>query len=308
MKKITTLALILIAVLLAVPAAAFAASPPAAMTFGMMQVEYRFSEGETPNIPREIERFGFTYHLVSQTEAVLESTLPATRTYTYMVSGALSKEQLESVGAYGRTDFEPVDVPMERIVDMFDIQEVTTNEVEGLRGSTKIFTVTSAENPDGIEVEGTFTGVTFEVLDDDFGLPTLYLRTAVYRGLELYYETGYFIASSTFTTNTTEGADLYVIIATYETDQMPPPIVSNVGTLENQGGSGEGGIDGLTTIEEQQVALQAGEPNPLVNIMNGRVPLGNLAVTALWSFFSLCFSIAAVVLAGFFVFGIITTR
>ena len=309
MKKIITLALILIAAILALPAAVFATSPSAAMTFGMMQVEYRFAEGETPNIPQEIERFGYTYHLVSQTDPVRESTLPATRTYTFNISGVLSLEQLTDAGI-DSTDFTPKTVPMEREVDMFDIQTVGTNEVEGLRGSTKVFTVFSDENPDGVEVEGTFTGVTFEVTKDDSGLPTEYLRTAVYRGIEPYTAIGYFIGSSTYRTDTTEGVDLFVIVATYETDQMPPPIVSNVGTLVAGGDTGgdEGLIDGLTTIEEQQVALQAGEGNPLVNIMNGRVPLGNMAVTALWSFFSLCFSIAAVALAVWFVFGLIAKR
>ena len=315
MKKITTLAIVLIAVLLAVPTAAFATGQPSAnMTFGMMQIEYRFAAGETPNIPQEIERFGFTYRLVSQTEPVLESTLPAVRTYTYMVSGVLSKEMLEGVGG-DTTKFEQVDVVMEREVD----REITlpedpakeppllTNDVEDIP-LTMPFIVTSGTDPSGFQkVELNRTGVTFDIAGMNDGLPTGFIATVVYRGIETYKEVGYFIASSTFTTNTEEGADLYVIVATYETDEMPPPVVSNVGTTVIGGGT-QTGVDGLTAIEEQQVALQAGELNPLANIINGNVPLGNLAVKGVWSFFSLCFSIAGVVLAAWFVIGLIAKR
>jgi hypothetical protein len=311
MKKIAAIALVFIVALLAAPPmATYAASSPSGnTTFGTMQVEYRFAEGETHNIPQQIERFGFMFHLISQTEPVLESTLPAARTYSYMISGILSKDQLDEIGGGGSTEFTPVNVVMEREVDWVEYLEMNTNDVEDIP-LTIMHEVTSGTDPGGYEMaELTRTGVTFEVLAINDGLPTRFLATVIYRGIETYSEIGYFIAESTFTTETAEDADLYVIIATYETDEMPPPIVSNLGTLITSGVAGvQEGVEGLTPVEEEQIALQAGELNPLSNIANGNVPLGNLAVTGVWSFFSLVFSIIGVVFAGWFVFGLIAKR
>jgi hypothetical protein len=311
MKKIIAIALsFIVALLAAPPMATYAVSSPSVnAAFGTMQVEYRFAEGETPNIPQQIERFGFTFHLVSQTEPVLESSLPVIRTYSYMVSGILSKEQLDEIGTGGATGFTPVNVVMEREVDRVEYLEMNTNDVEDIPLTIK-YEVTSGTDPSGFEMaELARTGVTFEILAINDGLPTRFLATVIYRGIETYSEVGYFIAESTFTTDMDEEADLFVVIATYETDEMPPPIVSNVGTLSAYGGiSGQDEVEGLSPIEEEQIALQEGEQNPLANIANGNVPLGNLAVAGVWSFLSLVFSIIGVIFAGVCVFGLIAKR
>lgn len=306
MKKTLAIALALLITMMAIPAAAvYATAPPSGYaTYGTMQIEYRFAEGQTPNIPQQIERFGFTYYLVSQTEPVLERTLPTTRSYSYRVNGVLSQEELDKIQGLGNVTMEAVNVVLEREVDViYEEGGLPTNDVEAIP-LFKDFEVTSGYAASGYEIKTLErTGVTFELGGISDGLPTSFDVTVVYRGVESYLAHGYYIAESIFNTSEdVDELDIYIIIADYETDQMPPPIEEIM--LAADGGGG--GDSGLTTIEDGMVALQGG--NPISDIMNGLVPVGSILVKGFWSFLSMIFSIAGVVLAALFAIGFFVNR
>lgn len=307
MKKIIAIAVAFLLTGMMIPAAAVYATtpPPANMTSGTLQVEYKFAEGDTPSIPQEIERFGYTYQLVSQTDPVLESTLPATRSYSYRVNGALSQDQLDAIQGMGNINMTPVDVVLEREVDKeIILNGLLTNDVDAIP-LTMDFQVTSGTDPSGFETKALDrTGITFDIEEIEDGLPTSFIATVIYRGVESYTELGYYIADSVFTTSDDEDAvDVYVIVAGYETNQMPPPIENQIINYIN-GGSGE--TEGLTTIEDGQVALQSG--NPIRDIMDGLVPMGGIIVRGFWSLLSMIFSIAGVAVAVVFALGFFIRR
>ena len=159
MKKFIILILLIV---MALPGAVFAtADPDVAGSYETMQVEYRFAEGETPNILPTIDRFGMTFYLIGQSEPMLEGSMPEVRTYRYRVNGYLTPEQIAEVEALG-IKLDPVQAVFERDVDVIDIQHMYTNDVDDIP-KTKVFSVTSGTNPSGFEdKELEYTGVTFE--------------------------------------------------------------------------------------------------------------------------------------------------
>jgi len=302
-KRICIIIVITLAFMLAAPMAVFAAQdPPPGAIGGTLSVEYRYMSGQAPNIPQTIERFGFTYYLVSQSDPVLESTLPNIRTYQYRIEGAMSPEQKAAIEGLGEIEFEEVDVAVEREVDVEFKGVMNTNDVDDI-DKQKSFTVTSAFTPGKTETKKLdLVGVTFsEPTCDSLGLPTGYEYTAVYRGVETYETLGYYLANMTYISEEDGEIDVFVIVAEYQTDEMPPPIEIADGTTPLAAGG-----TGLTPAEESLLGQQTG--NPLADIANGLVPLGGPGVTNAWSFASMLLSIAGAVMAIVFIMGFLSRR
>jgi hypothetical protein len=189
-------------------------------------IEYRYTAGESVNIPANITQFGTSYRLVSRANPVLESTLPLVRTYGYLVNGTLLPKDLSLAEAYPNITLSPVEVSLERSVDKTSVLTgLPNNDVDYLPLSQQ-FQVSSATAADAISLEQlSRAGVTYAVESyDSDGLPSSYKATVVFRGVETYADLGYYTASATYTTQQVEGQiETYVIIATYE----PIPPVNN---------------------------------------------------------------------------------
>jgi len=296
---------LVIAMSLPAPAFAAAEAPPENAYGGTMQVEYRYAAGETPDIAEVINRFGFTYHLTGVSDPILEGELPAVRTYTYKIEGALTEEQKNEIKGMSSLTLTEVNLVFEEEVDVIDVTKRPTNDVDDIV-KKKSFTVKDAteSDPDRTALkELTLTGVTFSDLQyDKYNRPSGYTATAVYRGTQKYSAFGYYLAEATFmTTEEEEGVEVYVVIASYATEDMPPPIDEENTETILMPPEPEGPGTGLTAIDESLVAMQG--PNPLANIINGLVPLGGLGITGVWSFLSFIFSAIAIGMAAAFGIG-----
>ena len=302
-KRLRALVIIAFAALLLAPAAAFAQdAPPPGATGGTLTVEYRFAEGETPDVPAEIQRFGFRYYLVSQSDPVLESTLPNVRTYQYRIEGAVTDEQLADIQGLGEVTLTPVKVIREIEKDIVDVTEMFTNDVDDIE-NPKSFLVSkgNVDGPDTTEMRPfKLTGVTFDIITWEDGLPYLYEATAVYRGVETESVHGYWMADMLVEAKVNEDINAYIIIAEYETDEMPPPVELFVG-LEIPAEE-----EALSTEDLVLVSAQTG--NPFVDIINGDVPLGNISVTGAWSALSMFLSISAIAIAALYAIGFLVRR
>jgi len=298
-KRLRVIIIIAITLMLAAPMAAYGEqAPPPGTTGGTLSVEYRFAEGQTPDIPQTIERFGFTYYLVSQSEPVLESTLPQVRTYEYRIEGALSPEQMADIEGLGEVVFDAVDVPVEREVNIEVKYQMDTNDVDDIP-KTRTFTVTSAFSDTGFENKSLdLTGIKFAgPTVDSRGLPAAYEATAVYRGIETHEILGYYLANITYTTEEDDETNVYIIVAEYRTDEMPPPIdIAEESAPLEQGD------------EEPALAAIVSGDGPLSTLLNGDVPLGSISVTGAWSVLSLLFSMMAAAIAIVFALGFAARR
>ena len=299
MKKIVIILACILA--FALPASVFATdAPPEGAAGGTMQMEFRYASGETPDIPQTIDRFGFTYHLVSVSDPMLEGDLPAVRTYTYRVDGALTPEQKDSVAGLGDLTLTPVNLVFEEEVDKTVTIPMKRNDVDSVPEWME-FTVTSGTAAGGYEDKMLQrTGVTFELANpqyDKYGKPAGYIATAVYRGIQTFSAVGYYLVEATFSTSEAEeGEQLFVVIAEYSTGEMPPPIdeepeIIVTETVMEPEGTGTG----LSTIDDGLVALQSG--NLIKDLMEGLVPLGGFRIYGVWSFLSLMLAVGAVTMA-----------
>jgi len=303
-KRLSVLLIIVFAIMMLAPAAAFANdAPPPGATGGTLTVEYRFTEGETPDVPATITRFGFTYHIVSQSDPVLESTLPNVRTYQYRIEGALTDDQLKDIEGLGDVTLTPVKVIREVELDIPDVVQMLTNDVDDIE-NPKQFMVRkgNVDGPDTTELRWfELTGVTFDIISYEDGLPYLYEATAIYRGIETESVHGYWMADMLVEAKVDEGLDVYVIIAEYETDEMPPPVDLFVGI--DMTPTGEEGLD-----QEELILVSEQTGNPFVDIINGNVPLGNVGFTGAWSALSMFLSLTAVVIAAIYGIGFLVRR
>ena len=340
-KHLSRLFILLIAMTLAMPAAVFATTPPpASATRGTLSVEYRYMSGQEPNIPQEIERFGFRYYLVSQTDPVLESTLPAARTFSYSVNGKLTPAQLaEEEARLGLTaTITATSVPIDLQIEMdrevlINDPRLETNDVADLPSGAQYFDPDSVEafiRDSGIVVGLTddnaisnialveppledilrgrtilknpeITGVEFEAITADDGFPLGYNATVVYRGFVQFSVIGYTSVDITYTTGEYGEVDVYIITAEYESDELPPPI--QVAAI------GDGGVPlagGLTPEDQALVNSQSG--NLIQDIADGYVPLGNAEVSGTWSLLSMILAVAALVIAAIYTIGIFAMR
>jgi hypothetical protein len=296
------------ALLLAFPLVAVAApgdedEPPTAS----ITMEYRYAEGETPNIPDTVTQFGATYHLVSQTDPVLESTLPITRTYSFRIDGAVSADDLAKYQNLPNLVLTPVEIPFEREVDKTEVLEVPNNDVDELPLSKK-FDVTSATAAGGTaKVTLERAGVKYKVLKyNALERPILFEATVVYRGIETYNAVGYYTAETTYTSDSVVGStDQYIIVATYEPDEppadiTPAPPAEQPAVEESPTPTPE--ESPVPTQEEVQFGNQTG--NPLTDIIGGNVPMGSFTTAGAWSVLSMLLSVIA---AAITVVSILTT-
>ncbi|MDR3305142.1 MAG: hypothetical protein LBS85_03795 [Clostridiales Family XIII bacterium] len=284
------------------PAApAYATAAPENAAGGTMSVEYRYTEGETPDIQQEITQMGLVYTLISQSEPMLESTLPNTRTYRYRIEGALLPWQLEEINKIGNVTLTPVNIVQEREVDKTAEIQMPTNDVDDVP-LKMAFEVTSGSSPSGYESkELDRAGVAFSVNGpDEDNLPSGYTATVVYRGIETYAVIGYYLGESTYTTSVQEGGTAaYVIVAEYET---AAPIITEPPEPEAEEPEEEPADDVLTRIENQT-------GNPFTDIAAGNVPLiAPFGVQGIWSFLSLIFAAASILLAAATVLSILARR
>ena len=297
--------IILILLVLALPGTVFATETELQGSYEYFQVEYRYAEGEAPNIPQTIERFGRTFHLVRQSEPILESLLPIIRTYRYQINGYLTPEQVAEAEALGIT-ITPVEIEFEREVDVVDVVTMDTNDVDDIP-KTKAFRVTSAKDPSGYEMKRLqYTGVTFERMDfeevmlpNGLVLPTEYEATVIYRGIETYNDVGYYYADAVFETEVKEGdAKIYVIVADYQSDMTYPPILEEEDLIPPIDESETGNTD-----DNDEALIEGQTGNLLEDIINGNVPLGNTSIKGAWSFLSLILSVAGIAFACIFAIG-----
>ena len=303
MKKFIVIFLLLA---LALPGAVFATEP--AGSYETLQVEYRYAEGETPDIAPTIDRFGMTFHLVGQSDPMLEGSLPEVRTYRYRIDGYLTPAQIAQAEALGIT-LTPVKVDFEREVDKVDVVIMNTNDVDDIP-KTKAFLVTSVKDPSGYEMKDLeYTGVTFErmeyegdALPNGLKLPAKYEATVIYRGAESYNDVGYYYADAVFETYEVDGdVPMYVIIADYQSDMIAPTIVEEEEILPP---IDEEEAEEVSTEDEELVAMVENQTgNPFVDIANGNVPLGNTNTTGVWSLLSFILSVAGIAIALIFTLG-----
>ena len=275
-------------------------------TYGTIQVEYRFKEGETPNIPETIEQYGFTYRLVSQSPPMLESTLPNVRTYTYRVQGLLTQEQIDEAGLQNIT-LTPVSVVMERKVDVEVVfKNMPTNDVDDIP-STYPCKVTSGTDPSGFETRTLErAGVTFDIAGYETGPsgsptpPAGYNATVVYRGVETYSEIGYYEANAVFRTTEDEGdTKYYVIVADYETEAFDPPVDEFIVEPAVPEVSGP-----VVIVDEDEPRLGQN----ILDVISGNVPFGSLDFVGAWSLISAILSFAGILIAAGYAIGTFIRR
>ena len=300
--------IIFLLIALALPAAVFA-TEEAPGGYETLQIEYRYAEGQTPDILPTIERFGMTFYLVGQSEPMLEGEMPEVRTYRFRINGYLTQEQIDEIwDLYGIT-ITPVPVEFEREVDKERKVTMPTNDVDDIIKQWD-FEVTSATEPGGKVIKTLdFTGVSFvrngyEVDSEDpngLKLPATYTATIVYRGVETYLDTGYYYADAVFETEEIESeVPIYVIVADYRSDFIPGDlIIEEIDEIDGDGGEGVPLSD-----EENILAMVENQSgNILTDILNGDVPLGSPNITGVWSFLSLLFSVAGIAIACIFAIG-----
>jgi hypothetical protein len=300
-----------------------AADPAPAEESVNITMEYRYAEGETPNIPQTLTQGGIGYRLISQADPVAESTLPRTRTYTYKIDGSISKQDLAEIEKIPNIVLTPVYVEVEKEVDKTEkIQNLDNNDVDDLPNS-KEFQVHSADAKNNVKKEDlSRAGVTFEVSKWEGApydsLPEKYTATIVYRGIETYSEIGYYTAQMNYQTDEVVGnIPQYVVIAQYEPldsgaaeadeeeaeeiaaiseEEDPVPDVSDPDT----------NIDERTAKEAEQFDAQTG--NPLTDLLANNVPLGNLTRTDAWSILSLMIVLIALIWSAALVAGAVIGR
>ena len=306
----------MLALILAAPITAHATesgSPADSNGPDTMQVEYRYVEGDTPNIQQNIVQYGRTYHLVSQSEPALESTLPTVRTYTYRIDGYLTPDQIAEIQGLGNITLTPVNLVYQRDVDVEVVfpnttrpQAVLTNDVDDIP-QTWPCEVTSGTSSSGFETKDLErAGVTYQLASpkyDKRGLPAGYIATVIYRGIETYSSVGYYSADATYTTSEEDGGTpVYIIVADYQADTLPPQVSGFIPTPTPGAPSAGSAADDLTA------ALGAQGPNLILNILNGDVPMGGTGIHGVWSLLSMIFSVAGIVIALIFAIGVAMKR
>ena len=187
-----------------------------------IKIEFRYTKGEEGKlkIPNTISMYGRTYQLVSKSDPVPETKLPATRTYTWLVEGSVTEEGRSALAGVDGLEFTPANVEIGRVVDKHETTEgLPTNDVEMI-AMTKSY-------PDGEFVRA---AVRFDEEGlDDYDLPLSYTAEVVYRGLEKYIGPGYEVRATYTTKEDLDGVPLYVIVATYEPVGLVPIAVTGGG-------------------------------------------------------------------------------
>ena len=230
--KVISIAFMALAMLLT-PFVGFAQAMPDPGPGYDIKIEYRYTEGEEGSltIPSAITRFGRNYHLVDRAAPVLESSMAVTRNYTWYIEGVLTEEEKAQFENIEGVTLKPVEVQVSKIVDKTATLILPVNDVDLID-----FKDLEGYQPgDPVEDQKTRTGVKFEEIAWEMGLPTSYKATVVYRGLETYMEAGYYEVHASYETKENIGSvPVYVVVATYAPDN--PPVNPAPG-----GGGGGGG-------------------------------------------------------------------
>jgi len=310
MKRGMPIIISMLALMLAAPMTAHATepgSPSDSVGPDTMQVEYRYVEGDTPDIQQDISQYGRTYHLTSQSDPALESTLPTVRTYTYRVDGDLTPDQIAAIQGLGNITLTPENLVYQRDVDVEIVfpnsdrpQSVMTNDVDDIP-QTWPCKVTSGTSSSGYETkELERAGVTYQLASpryDKRGLPAGYIATVVYRGTETYSKVGYYSAEATFTTSEADSeTPVYIIVADYQADALPPQVIEFTPVSPTSPGQSPGDENLTDTIGNQG-------PNLITDIINGNVPLGGISLQGVWSLLSMLFSAAGLIIALLYAIG-----
>ena len=253
------------------PYPAYATAAPDPVPEWNIRIEYRYTEGEESkvNIPNNIVRLGRGYHLVERQAPVLETQLPALRTYTWHIEGVLSEKEIKELEEMDGVKLTAVEVPVGKLVDKTEIlKDLPTNDVDALP-YTKVFQVASATSPGGLNEENlACAAVRFEVQEyDEWDLPKYYEAEIVYRGLETVMEAGYYRVDQVYSsTEDLDDVNQYVIVAIYAPDQMPAAF-GGTDTGGAGGGAGDGaGTDGegaITPPIDEMPAVIDGTETPL---------------------------------------------
>jgi hypothetical protein len=285
------------------PGVGFAQSAPDPGPEWNIRIEYRYTEGEEKklNVADKVVRYGRNYHLIDRQPAVLESTLPAKRVYTWYIEGYIKEEEKARFEDEYGVVLKPVKLEMEHLVDKTIVfNSLKTNDVDSdAIPRTYDFEIKDAPS-EGETVSAVLTraGVHFEVEKyeggDSENLPELYKAEVVYRGLVTYLESGYYEAKATYTTTEDlDGVKQYVVVATYAPDAAPGAINSGGGAGGSgstggagdaqepgsaEGGaiippidmpqSGEGGDGGGTIISDNAVPQSSGKNSPASGFWN----------------------------------------
>jgi len=252
MKRLKiTIVMILTIIALLLPGAVFAqnAQDPDPGAEWNIKIEFRYTKGEESkvNIPNTISMYGRVYELVSKSDPILEKTLPATRTYTWLIDGTIPESGRSALDGVDGLEFTPTNVEIGRVVDRHETMEgLPTNDVEAI-SKTKPYS------------DGVFTraAVRFDVEElDGFDLPLSYAAEVVYRGLEVYTGPGYEVRATYTAKQDLDGVPLYVILATYApVDLSPVAATSGTGT----------GTGSETDQEAAPVDSDADEFEPLID-------------------------------------------
>ncbi|MCL2807131.1 MAG: hypothetical protein FWD27_03055 [Coriobacteriia bacterium] len=271
-------------------------------------VEYHYYEGEENqlDIPQTITQFGREYRLLGVSEPILESTLPDTRTYSYRINGTLSLADLELIEGIEGIALTPVEIAVERDVDKTEVIDgLPNNDVDYLPYS-KEFEISSASSANAVTLdELSRAGVTYKITGyDEYGLPSSYEATIVYRGVESFLETAYYLADVTYYRDEVVGeTPQYVVVATYEPTEESQEAASPEPLEEEL----------LVTEPEPEEPLLTGEdviPSPdevleqlidqgvqTMNIGGQEVPLWGATHPHVWTLADLIMSIIGVVIA-----------
>ena len=308
---------IILAVTLALPMVTFAAPDPG----NNLTIEYRYAEGETANVAETVSQFGIDYRLIGQSDPVLENSLPVTRDYVYRIDGILSDADRAQVANIPGLRLDPVEVKLTRKIDFEDtLRGLPNNDVDSLEASAvyKARVDSMKTNSTAVIIEGpALTGVTFNVATWEPGfegrLPETYDADIIVRGVEEYWETGYYIATMSYVNSVVESdLDIYIIFAEYEPINLPieiEEIIEETNEEEEEVAVVPVTEEFFAGLDENDMELMGNQTgNPLVDIASGNVPLGNGSVKAGMSLISGLLSVIAIVFLALHVITIIINR
>jgi len=301
--------------LLALPMAVFGATN--------ITREYRYADGQPqPNIPSGFVSGGVEYRLVATSAPTREGDMPTTRTYTYLLSGNVSPDDLAAYQAMPGIIITEVDAKYERATNdavcTVTVNGLATNDVNELKQKgyfQSTFSISDADSESGeTTAELPLAEVSYTPVDSNGdGLAESYIATLIYRGTETFNDVHYYEVTQTITSKTmTPGTGDWIIVATYapvgqtgtatpapqnpgggQTAVVPP--VDQQGTSIGNPATPLSSGAGLSPGDVTKIGAQSG--NFLTDLFSGNIPLGSFSVTGNWSVLSLVLSLVAIVTA-----------
>ncbi|MDR3304559.1 MAG: leucine-rich repeat protein [Clostridiales Family XIII bacterium] len=297
---------------------AYAAETESAPADNTLEVEFRYADGQEPQIPTTITRGGVTWTYVSASAPARVDTIEnnTQRSVLRFITGRLRLDQYQAALDMG-IELTPVDLRYERRIDKeisFTEEYEQTNDGYAPVGPLEYndvamlpqewdFAVASADSDSGETTERlAIAEISFEPIQSNDGLPARYRADCVFRGVESYTDTGYFTADGRIELITGSGTtDVWLVSATFirEPEAIAAP-------------QAEDPTESVTTTEEivnEETALLDSQTGNLISdIANGRVPLGNVLHDDAWSLLSLILSVAGVISAALILISLVQRR